>query len=387
MKNVKKLLAAQAKDVLPDDQVKNEIKQRLGYTQTEREYALEGGGTKAEHNGKKGLITAAAAILALALCFIALLPLLLNQGKSGNLNNKFNKIETTQDFYMYGAASVGSLLATSPQVVSTPRSIRYNTLSLPTAAQSDEDGIKKTVNGYMPLIENLLAEGDIEYKTENTPKDDVYAEYPFRSVITYRELCGNAESFTLYYKKTLTANESSDSEKEEEFDLNGILLVNGSAFPVIGESERSQETEQGESETEDELTFIAYREIGEKRVPYIQMTQETSVEQENGQSETEKSFAYTYYDEYGKRQQKTVVEYEQEGNEYEVLLSIENGTKKDTLQFGKKDNFKNVLTVEGSVNGKSVSFTVTIKTNDDGHNDYVYDFTDQNTDGNDEDDD
>ena len=165
------------------------------------------------------------------------------------------------------------------------------------------------------------------------------------------------------------------------------MLVNGSAFPVIGESERSQETEQGESETEDELTFIAYREIGEKRVPYIQMTQETSVEQENGQSETEKSFAYTYYDEYGKRQQKTVVEYEQEGNEYEVLLSIENGTKKDTLQFGKKDNFKNVLTVEGSVNGKSVSFTVTIKTNDDGHNDYVYDFTDQNTDGNDEDDD
>ena len=45
MKDVKKLLAEQANEVLPDERVKQNIKERLGYAETEQLYALADGGT------------------------------------------------------------------------------------------------------------------------------------------------------------------------------------------------------------------------------------------------------------------------------------------------------------------------------------------------------
>ena len=51
MKKIQKLLSEQAEKILPDERVKENIRQELGYRDTEREFALANGGTAA-HRGK-----------------------------------------------------------------------------------------------------------------------------------------------------------------------------------------------------------------------------------------------------------------------------------------------------------------------------------------------
>lgn len=94
-KDLKKLLSAQAQNILPDERVKENIKSELGCSDGERAYAH--GGT--ESKGKKNILVISVAVLmALTLCLCILLPVFLKgQGRRGS--GKFNQIETTEDFY------------------------------------------------------------------------------------------------------------------------------------------------------------------------------------------------------------------------------------------------------------------------------------------------
>ena len=92
MKDVKKLLKAQS---------------------TEQSAAYAHGGT--ERFGRKGIISLIAAGLALVLCLCIVLPVVLlhrNPSAPGLIGGgTLNSIDTADEFYAYGAASVGSILS------------------------------------------------------------------------------------------------------------------------------------------------------------------------------------------------------------------------------------------------------------------------------------
>lgn len=139
-KDLKKLLSAQAQNILPDERVKENIKSELGCSDSERAYAH--GGT--ESKGKKNILVISVAVLmALTLCLCILLPVFLKGTGTPGGGGKFNQIETTEDFYAYGAASVGSLLSASSET-RTLRSYR----------PSDEE--METVGRYMALVEGAV---------------------------------------------------------------------------------------------------------------------------------------------------------------------------------------------------------------------------------------
>lgn len=95
-KDLKKLLSAQAQNILPDERVKENIKSELGCSDGERAYAH--GGT--ESKGKKNILVISVAVLmALTLCLCILLPVFLKgtgtPGEAGNsIRSKLRKIFT-----------------------------------------------------------------------------------------------------------------------------------------------------------------------------------------------------------------------------------------------------------------------------------------------------
>ena len=405
MKDVKKLLTEQANKVLPDERLKESIKGRLGYTETEQQYALAHGGT-AEKRNKKIWISLIAAALALLLCLGILLPVLLSRDPSnpgsGLSGNKFLQIENAEDFYIYGAASVGSLLAATQEESASAFGAEANTTSgrtakilraqpsaahtaatfeTLTAAQNsglsgEEAAVAETVNGYMALIENLLGEGNIAHDTASTPADDTYAgQYAFKSVITYHDLLGGSVSYILYYNTELTGSETEDGETEETYAINGLLAVGDETYAVRGEHEKEEESEPGESESESELTFTAYRTVGGRSIPYIRMRQELSSEQEGSETEKEQKFVYTYYDENGRIVQSTTAEYEEEDGDLEVLLTVQKGEETDKLLF-RNTGSGSKLRVTASIGGQQYSFAVQILTDANGNAYYSYEFSD-----------
>ena len=392
--NIKKRLTHESKEVLPDKQVKQNIKQELGYQQTEQEYALANGGTSSTRSNKKLLITVLAAALACILFLGILLPLLLNKTNTpgnGLSNNKFNQIQTTEDFYIYGAASVGALLASSNPTEKAPvtaktmsfspvlsnTSVNSGSTALTDTGLTDEEqAVAETVNNYMSLVENLLGEGNIAHSSIKTPQDDPYAQdYEFKSTITYHELRGEQVHYILYYNQTMIESENKDDEKEESFNIEGILIVGNESYVVRGEREEEQDFEPGENETESELTFTAYRQVNDRLVRYIRMEQEfeTSTEQD---TETEQKFTYTYYDENERVTQATTVEYEQENNRLELLLTVKDGEKTDKLYFRSTGKTGNELLVNAVINNTPYTFTIQILTNEAGDSYYSYNFSD-----------
>lgn len=401
MKDVKKLLAEQANEVLPDERVKQNIKDRLGYTETEQ-YALAGGGT-AEKHSKKIWIPLVAAALALALCLGILLPVLLNDGKPGAggglSGNKFLQIDSAEDFYIYGAASVGSLLAAAQDTeaaayhakstataVREVKTLRAQSSAARVAAATfaavqnsgltdEEAAVAETVNGYMALVENLLGEGNIAHDTASPPADDTYVgQYAYKSVISYHDLLGGNVHYILYYNTELTGSETDEEETEETFSITGLLVVGSEAYEVRGEHEKEEESEPGESESESELTFTAYRTVENRSIPYISMRQEISSEQEGSETETEQKFVYTYYDENGRAVQSTTAEYEEENGELEVLLTVQNGGEEDRLLF--RNAGSSELRVNARLGGQQYAFTVQILTDTNGNAYYSYEFSD-----------
>ncbi len=377
-KDVKKLLREQSARVLPDEKVKTNIKRELNIAQEEHEYALAHGGTQSGRNNRKQLILITAAIvLAIALTLGILIPVFLHKNSpsfpGGNNLGKFEQIQSAEDFYVFGAASVGSLLAAqSENRTAATASIRtlatrsFSVQTLDSTYGNDQQIVIDTVNGYMTLVEGLLSDGNIAHSQPQTPSDPADAQlYQYQTTISYQDLLGNSINFILCYNEVQTNLEHDDEEKEEEFAIEGVLRIGSGAtmeeYAIRGE----RETETESDETEDSLQFTAYRE----GKPYIRMEQET--EQEEGESE--QKYSYTYYDiETGKVTERTVVEYEEESGELELLVKVEkeNG-EKDELLFrnGQQKNSLNVRAKLG--NGDDIFFTIYIE-----QGKYRYSFSD-----------
>lgn len=345
MKDIKKMLKAQAKDVLPDEKLRESIKQELGYGAAEEAPVLaraDGGSEQTKEKRKVMIPLVAIAVILLVLAIV--LPLALPGSAPTVLpgGNKFADITNAESFYAYGAASVGSLLA-SESDASPVRAMKDG-------AAREEKHIE-TVNRYMALVEGLLSEDAIE-----TTAVEGNEEYRYGMKIGYTDLLGNAAHYTLYYNKHfLNANQKEEDEKEEEYAIEGVLVAEGRTYPVSG----NYETESEEDETEGELFFRAY--LDEAKSAYIEVTQEYESENEDGGQEVEREYVYSRY-ENGKRVERTTVEYESEEGELELKLTIEQEDVRDELVFesAHRDG-ETVLLAEGKLSGEDVRFIVYIR--------------------------
>ena len=344
MKDIKKMLKAQAKDVLPDEKLRESIKQELGYRAAEEVPVLaRADGGSEQVKGKRKLMIPLVALAVILLVLAIVLPLAL-PGSSPTIlpgGNKFAGITNADSFYAYGAASVGSLLA-SESDTSPVRAMKDD------AAQEEKH--IETVNRYMALVEGLLSEDAIEATAVEGNE-----EYRYGMKIGYTDLLGNAAHYTLYYNKHFLSAEQKEGEKEEEYAIEGVLVAEGRTYPVSG----NYETESEEDETEGELFFRAY--LDEAKSSYIEVTQEYESENEDGGQEVEREYVYSRY-ENGKRVERTTVEYESEEGELELKLTIEQENVRDELVFesARRDG-ETVLLAEGKLSGEDVRFIVYIR--------------------------
>lgn len=382
MKDIKKMLKAQAKNVLPDEKLKENIKHELGYdagTADALVLARADGGTE-EKKGKHKVMIPLVALAAILLVLAIVLPLVL-PGTVSPLplpgGNKFADITNADSFYAYGAASVGSILASEGET-SSVRAMKDES--------AREEKHIETVNRYMALVEGLLSEDSIEA----TAVAGEYG-YSFGMKIGYTDLLGEAAHYTLYFDKIFLSAEQEKDEKEEEYAIEGVLEAEGRTYPVRG----NYETESEEDETEGELFFRAY--LDEAESSYIEVTQEYESENEDGEQEVEREYVYSRY-ENGRRVERTTVEYESEEGELELKLTIEQEDVRDELVFesAHRDG-ETVLLAEGKLSGEDVRFTVYIREGgyhyvfDDGsssdHDRYDDDHDDDDRDDDDDDDD
>lgn len=183
--------------------------------------------------------------------------------------------------------------------------------------------------------------------------------------VSYKDLLGGTVSYTMYYDKIFLNGEVDDGEREEEYSISGVLIVDGNRYPVEG----SYESEVSSDETGDELEFRAYTSFD--RRSYIEVRQEYESETEGGAGETEKEYVYTVVSD-GRQSEKTEVKYEQEDGETELELIVESDGIRDELKFtGNSSGGEGIIFAEGRLNGRSVRFRVRVT-----QGQYRYEFED-----------
>ena len=362
MKNIKKLLSEQADAVLPDKEVKQKVMRELGLQETEAVLAPAHGGGMRLRDKRKILIPAAAALLAIALFLCIFLPIFLGKG-SGGLNpggNKFAEITDADSFYAYGAASVGSLLASSGGTATAQSKALSSVRAVADAKSEADDARVETLNRYMTLVEGLLSEGSIVAESAAGGFG-----YEFGMTVKLNDLLGGGAAYTLYYDKIFRGGESDGDEREESYAIVGILSTGGGEYAVEG----NYQTESEDGEEESELYFKAFTD--DSGSSYIEVEQEYENESEGNETETEQEYVYSVY-ERGELVERTTAEYESEEGELELLLTIEKDGVREALQFRNgRENGENVLFASGTIGGERIRFTVYIR-----ENGYHYAFSD-----------
>lgn len=368
MKDIKKLLSENRSDVLPDDGLKERIRHKLGYDDASPALAYAHGGQTAGSR-KKFIIAAGAAAAAAVIALSVILPVALRGGDPGTNTpglpgNKFSQITDADSFYAYGAVSVGTILSAADNTelgafALTSASVRDrdddddddddHTGDQETDFGNTED-VVATVNRYMALVESLLGEGSIK----GTVYDDV-SGYDHAMTATYTDLLGSSVSYTMYYNKTLTDSETDGDETEESYSLEGELIVGNERYPVEG----SYETETDGEESDAEMNFRAY--MSDDRRSYISVEQEHESESEDGENETETEYVYSVYRD-GELVERTAVEYESEGDELELKMTITAGSRVETLTFtDETEDGIRTLRVSGKIDDARVSFRIYIE--------------------------
>lgn len=224
---------------------------------------------------------------------------------------------------------------------------------------ADED--LATVNKYIELAESLLGESSIS--TETVASDRT--EYTWKNVVSYTDIAGKKTSYTVYYNEELIADKTDGDEREEEYRITGILIVDETEYAVEGKKSTESETEHGEEETENETWFRADLGNGD----YIRLEQET--ESEHGESEQE--LVYTVR--MNGSTEQTTLELEEERGEREVKMTVRKDGKTDVFQFEEESRGNTrIMHVTAYIDGEYTSFTVRVTTDENGQEVYRYEF-------------
>ena len=172
----------------------------------------------------------------------------------------------------------------------------------------------------MALIESLLSDGGFGVREGASEREG----YEYTMVVTWRDLAGEKLEYTMHYNRLFTRSDRDDrddrddwdeiweDEYEEEYALEGVLVVDGQDYPVRGT--RSVEEEGNESESETEL-----------RVDLGGRTMLVEQESESEGREQEQEYVYSVYE--GRRLvERSAFSYEQEEGETEIkMLTVKDG--------------------------------------------------------------
>ena len=272
-----------------------------------------------------------------------------NPGGTGG----FGELDTPEEIYGFSAASAGMLISAMDTGAATGTEI---------PSEPVVDSVTAELDGYMALVESLLSDGGFNVTTEASDREG----YQVKSVVTYRDMHGNAIGYTMYYNEVLIPDDDDDDdddrdEIEEEYYIEGIMIVDGAEYPVRGE--RSSESEPGESE--DETEFIVT--LSSTR----RMVVEQSVETEDGEHERE--YNYVIYE--GRNViERSTFEYEVEYGETEIEMTHYKDGVNTVFFFDKEMRHgKEVIRIRvGSTASPTASYIVNLVENADGTTSYTY---------------
>lgn len=439
MKNVKKIMAKHKSEILPDKKIKDNVRRELGFDGAQYSAAYAHGGEQTADVRRNKIIVLCAAALAVVLLLGAIIPALMKNRKpiTPSVSNKFAQITDAASFYAYGAASVGTLLASSDSLPTVRKlsdslpTVRKLSASLPnvrklSASAETEKSRLTTVNRYMSLVESLLSEQNIVSNMISGERG-----YRYGMTVKHTDLHGNEISYRLYYDKYPTATESedknyyginrddkisklkisdgespdykayngykidneynidkNDDKTEKDYSIKGVLLIGGAEYFVEG----VYETENDGGESESELYFKAF--TNAEKTSYIEVRQKHERETKSDETEIEQEYVYSVYVD-GVLTERTEIEYETEKDELELKMSVTKGGETETILFkGEFENGERILRARGKVNGQTVSFRVYVLNDgyryvfDDGSfSDFERDDDDDNDDNNDDGDD
>lgn len=292
-------------------------------------------------------------------------------------NGGFGELDTPEEIYGFSAASAGMLISAmngdaaataaaestdipaDPGTGETPADPGTGT-DIP--SEPVVDSVTAELDGYMALVESLLSDGGFNVTTEASDREG----YQVKSVVTYRDMHGNAIGYTMYYNEVLIPDYDDDDdddrdEIEEEYYIEGIMIVDDAEYPIRGE--RSSESEPGESE--DETEFIVT--LSSTR----RMVVEQSVETEGGEHERE--YNYVIYE--GRNViERSTFEYEVEYGETEIEMTHYKDGVNTVFFFDKEMRHgKEVIRIRvGSTASPTASYIVNLVENADGTTSYTY---------------
>lgn len=351
MKDVKKLLKQQSRDILPDDSVKENIRKSLWPDNgAERRAATAHGGSIAL--GKTSKIAIAAAVIVVVMTLCIALPVALS-GNDSPIVPDPPTIAFNGDFYAYSAIAVGAMLSDGTS----------SALAL-ALSPSEMQEIENTTREYLRLVEGLLSEDAISHTQAQVPER--LSDYQYAMSVKSRGIDGDVVTFLLCYNENIASSSQDNNEIETDFDIEGVLVTPNGDFKVYGGRQSEQENDGGETEREQELWFIAY--TGENS--YIRIDQEAEEETEHDSVETERTHRISVYQN-GRCVESTTIDLEQEDNETEVKLSIERNGRRDSLEFTVRERGGvKVMAVQADFGSDNAEFLIYIEDGD-----YRFDFS------------
>ena len=387
-KDIEKKLKIEAEQFIPDplDKIKMAARAEnlLPYDSERNSEVYSQGNTAVMAKSKRKAIWSFTAFASIIVCFILILSFMLNFGR----NKPFHPTRinlSAEDAYGMGAVSSVRLLgnnmsSSAVKTFSKVNAISYTTSNYAAIDKSEDDAKRqaKRFNEYFTALDSFL--GDDVVSTTTEANTDSNYEYETKMTIKGKDFNGETVTYTMYYTETLVKADSADEdedaanedeETENEYQLVGVMVIDGVDYYLEGE--RSEETEKGESETE--LKIRAYADKTDK-TSYIQMEQEHSVE--DGETETE--YVYSIYAN-GELIEQTAVEFETETKnnkvETEYELEFRSGTSKGkyVVEREVKDN-KISMKVKYNIDGKTGVFHIHEITDGNGNKQYEYTFSD-----------
>lgn len=190
--NVKKMLKDGAKQILPDDKLKEQIKYRMGID-GEEEVSL--GAVKAKRRNR--VIIAASCGLAAVIAVCAFIPLMLRRDDGhtpatpSDPGNIFGELSTADEIYGFSAASALAMLGgMQPEGAAA-----MSAVSGRAADDGDAENIEK-INGYMQVVESLTSGKG--YTVTGGENGGAYPEYGYVMKISYTERWARAATAARY---------------------------------------------------------------------------------------------------------------------------------------------------------------------------------------------
>ena len=203
----------------------------------------------------------------------------------------------------------------------TPRETPEQQPTEPAAPETTVSAFPE-LDGYMGLVDSFL--NGSGYSVEVTNSDR--AEYDEMMKISYSGLNGSTK-YEMHYNKMLIPDFDDDDrwedEEEEEYAIEGVLVIDGMEYPVQGVREIERERNEYESETQFRVTLENGRSVW--------------VEQSESSEKDEHELEYSYLiRENGRVVERSSFSFEEEKGETELEMITEKNGKRESFSFEKE---------------------------------------------------